>query len=273
MAYRWSRVTVVGYADLIRRVRSQHERESDFLPSASAAVTRRWGDRTLFLAAALPLLLLLAGSFALGTASLDVRISRSFYDRFQHWLPDEDVQPWAALYDFGCYPGLLVGAGGLVVALIGTVVPEWKSAGKGGLILAAVLAIGPGLMVNTILKPNWGRPRPKETIPFGGKQDVCPFWQPGTDPDGHSFPCGHASMGFYLMAPGFLVWRKQPRWALVIFGFGVSYGSIMGLCRLVQGGHFASDIVWSGAIVYFTCVLFYVLVQRQTGHSSMATTC
>ncbi len=237
---------MIACAELVRHVRASHRLKPDCSGPAPAAVVHRSGDRTLFVATVLPIVLLLVGSFALKTADLDVRISRSFYDQVERWFPDRDVQPWAVLYDFGCYPGLLLGIGGLVVALISTMVPRLKSAGKDGLLLAAVLVVGPGLIVNTVLKPYWGRPRPDETIAFGGSQVVCPFWLPGNDPDGHSFPCGHASMAFYLMAPGFLVWRKRRRLAITYFTLGVSYGSVMGLCWIVQGRHFASDIVLVG---------------------------
>ena len=64
-----------------------------------------------------------------------------------------------------------------------------------------MLVIGPGVIVNGVFKPYWGRPRPHSTIPFGGEQEFLPVFQKGCDQDNASFPCGHASMSFYLMAP------------------------------------------------------------------------
>jgi lipid A 4'-phosphatase len=226
--------------------------------------------RPLLWAALLPLGLLLVASVALDLTTLDVFITQSCYDRLDEWFPARDAQTCSVLYRFGCYPGLILGIGGLVIAVVGLVVPGWRRAGKYGLVLAAILLVGPGLVVNTLLKPNWGRPRPDDTVRFGGTKAFCPFWPPGNDSDGHSFPSGHASMGFCLMAPGFLLWQRRRRLAVTLICLGIGYGVVMGLCRVVQGRHFASDVLWAGAIVYFTCLLFYALFVRRSGEQDEA---
>jgi len=35
---------------------------------------------------------------------------------------------------------------------------------------------------------------------------------------------------------------------------GVLYGVLMGIARMGQGAHFASDVAWAGGITYFTCL-------------------
>jgi membrane-associated PAP2 superfamily phosphatase len=41
---------------------------------------------------------------------------------------------------------------------------------------------------------------------------------------------------------------------------GLVYGSLVGCARVVQGAHFASDVLWALGIVYFTALaMFYVL--------------
>ena len=42
--------------------------------------------------------------------------------------------------------------------------------GRAVLFLMATLALGPGLLVNVILKDHWGRPRPIDVTQFGGEQ-------------------------------------------------------------------------------------------------------
>jgi membrane-associated PAP2 superfamily phosphatase len=127
--------------------------------------------------------------------------------------------------------------------------------------LALMLALGPGLVVNGILKPNWGRPRPGQVQEFGGELDFVDAWEFGEGPSGisKSFPSGHASMGFYLMAPAFLLYRRHPKWALAFLGLGLAGGLAVGLGRIAQGQHFPSDVLWAGGLVYLVgTVLAYI---------------
>ncbi len=96
-----------------------------------------------------------------------------------------------------------------------------------------------------------GAAAPNDTIPFRGQQPYLAVGDIGIS-DGASFPSGHASMGFYLMAPAFVLYRRRPRLAAAFFALGLAGGTIMGLARIVAGSHFASDVVWSAGIVYFT---------------------
>ena len=45
-----------------------------------------------------------------------------------------------------------------------------------------------------------------------------------------------------------------------IFVGGLLFGSLMGLSRIVQGGHYLSDVIWSLAIVYFTAWVVHALL-------------
>jgi len=60
------------------------------------------------------------------------------------------------------------------------------------------VALGPGLVVNSVFKPYWGRPRPREVTEFSGKYQYRPFYIPEVGAQGKSFPCGHCSMLFHL---------------------------------------------------------------------------
>jgi lipid A 4'-phosphatase len=120
------------------------------------------------------------------------------------------------------------------------------------LFLALMLALGPGLLINGIFKPLWNRPRPYNTVPFGGENEFLPVLSIGGRPANFSFPSGHASMGFYLMAPAFVLYRRRPRWAACFLLIGLAAGTLMGLTRIVAGSHFASDVLWSAGVVYFT---------------------
>ena len=113
--------------------------------------------------------------------------------------------------------------------------------------LLLVLLIGPGIIVHPILKDNWDRPRPRDVQQFGGEKAFSPAFimaeQPGKN---QSFASGHGAMGFFFMAFAW-VFRKR-RYLLA----GLVIGAIVSMGRVVQGGHFLSDVVTAGFIVYFT---------------------
>lgn len=117
--------------------------------------------------------------------------------------------------------------------------------------LLVVLLIGPGIIVHPILKDNWDRPRPRDVQQFGGKLEFSPAFvmadQPGKN---QSFASGHGAMGFFFMAFAWVF--RQRRYLLG----GILIGTLVSLGRIVQGGHFLSDVVTAGFIVYFTCQLF-----------------
>ncbi len=118
------------------------------------------------------------------------------------------------------------------------------------------LAIGSGLIVNQIMKEHTKRPRPKHTIELGGQYDYKhPFDFSGLH-RGKSFPSGHASVGFLLFAPFFvLVGRNRKKLAYTFLTAGIVYGSAVGLGRMMSGSHFFTDVVWSGSIMAIVAAL------------------
>jgi lipid A 4'-phosphatase len=206
----------------------------------------------------IPLVLLLLATIIFRFTDVDLLLSQPFYvnqsystHSDSHW-PLRIAEPWKSLYYLGIYPAWIMGTGGLLVAAVSLFSLKLKPYRDAGLFLALMLALGPGLLINGIFKPYWGRPRPHDTIPFRGQQQYLPVGDIGTSAEGASFPSGHASMGFYLMAPGFVFYRSRRRLAMMFFALGITGGMLMGLARIVAGSHFASDVVWSAGIVYFT---------------------
>jgi lipid A 4'-phosphatase len=168
-----------------------------------------------------------------------------------HW-PARNAEPWKSFYSLGVYPAWVLGLGGLAVFLISFVWTKLESWRDAGLFLVLMLALGPGLLINGIFKPYWGRPRPNDTTAFRGHNKFLPVGDMDFGGDGASFPSGHASMGFYLMAPAFVLYRRHRLAAAAFLALGLAGGLIMGAARIVAGSHFASDVVWSAGIVYFT---------------------
>lgn len=131
--------------------------------------------------------------------------------------------------------------------------------------MAAVAVIcgvlGPGLVVEVWLKNTIGRPRPVQVAPFGGDQPFLGVFQEGSKPETHrSFVSSHAAAGFWLLSLGLTcgpVWRR--RWLLI----GLAAGSLIGLGRMMQGGHFLSDIIFSFYAVWIPCQLVMALDRRR----------
>jgi lipid A 4'-phosphatase len=170
-------------------------------------------------------------------------------------FPLRDEEPWRTLYDWGVYPAWILGCGGMAVwvaSFLWTQLAAWRDP---GLFFGLLLIVGPGILVNSVFKPCWSRPRPHATQTFGGPRDYLPVWQRGSGEDDSSFPSGHAATGFYLMAPAFVCYRRRPWLALGFLLFGLGSGAVIGLARVVAGGHFPSDVLWAGGIVYFTALL------------------
>ncbi|HLX53686.1 MAG TPA: phosphatase PAP2 family protein [Aquella sp.] len=125
-----------------------------------------------------------------------------------------------------------------------------------GLMTYLALILGPGLVVNVIFKDNWGRPRPYQVL-RDGKQ-YSPFWQPHfTEKENNSFPGGHASIGFFLGIPFLALGRKKTAIILSLIG-----GTVVGTVRILQGGHYLSDVVFAGIFVWLTAIfIIYILDQ------------
>jgi lipid A 4'-phosphatase len=140
----------------------------------------------------------------------------------------------------------------------------WKSLAARGRRRAAAflllaLLIGPGLLVNT-LKNTWGRARPMTVVELGGDKRFTPALVPSDQcPRNCSFTSGHAAFGFWWMAPAFVDRRRRGMW----LALGLALGLGIGLVRIAQGGHFLSDVLFSGWIVFGTMLALRALILKR----------
>jgi lipid A 4'-phosphatase len=131
--------------------------------------------------------------------------------------------------------------------------------------LLATLLIGPGLIVETLLKPHSGRARPQDLAMFGGSADyTAPLSLTDACASNCSFVSGHAAVAFWITAYAFIVPREM-RWS--VLALGLLIGVAVGAVRVMQGAHFVSDVVYAGAIVLAVNVLLarLILADKNNG--------
>ncbi|HET9552245.1 MAG TPA: phosphatase PAP2 family protein [Anaeromyxobacteraceae bacterium] len=205
--------------------------------------------------------LLAAATAVFWTTRLDLVAGDLFREPCCAW-PLAERQPWSFIYRYGVLAGVLLAAGALVTLTLSYWYPArlhaWR---RPALFLVLAAALGPGLVVNVALKDHWGRPRPREVVELGGQERYLPVWVKGSEPQAKSFPCGHCSMGFYLSVPWLVLKRRRRRTALAFLVAGIAWGGLLGAARMMAGGHFLSDVVWAGGIVWLVALGLYHLMD------------
>ncbi len=122
--------------------------------------------------------------------------------------------------------------------------------------LLLALALGPGLLANTILKDNWGRARPAQITEFGGTRTFTPpLLMADQCAKNCSFVSGDGAAGFAAIAFALLAARRRALALTAAIGVGLLFGGN----RILQGGHFLSDVLFAGWFVGGLSWLLYHL--------------
>ncbi len=208
----------------------------------------------------IPIVILLGSTVLFWTTNLDIEMERLFFEESRGWIHG-DGQPWRFLYEYGTIPALVVAYACLGLFLGSFWIRRIRPYRVIALFFVLVMIVGPGLIVNTAFKQHWGRPRPRDLQVFKGERHFLRVWEKGGSENGHSFSCGHASMGFYWLSPFFILRRVSKKWAVFFLALGLGYGFLIGLARMIQGAHFLSDVIWSGGFVYLCGLAFYYLLR------------
>lgn len=137
---------------------------------------------------------------------------------------------------------------------IGLTFPKW-------MFLFACLIVAPGLVANTLLKDNWGRARPHQVEQFGGPKTFTPPIVMSNQCERNcSFVSGEAASIFAVFFALALVF---PALSQNLIFYGVLAGMSAGLVRILQGGHFLSDVLFSGVIMALTiCALHWLFFTK-----------
>ncbi|MFZ5761046.1 MAG: phosphatase PAP2 family protein [Thermodesulfobacteriota bacterium] len=214
----------------------------------------------------LPLALLLLMTLVFTLFDLDRTISGLFYRPGEGWFLSR--QPlWQWLHRQGTIPGILLTLGCLLLWLASHYFSHLSQWRKPCLVVVLTAVLAAGLLVNAVLKQYWGRPRPSQTIEYGGQWEYRPIFPPGTPGKGASFPCGHCTMGFLFLATAAFYPRSK---SLAVAGVatGVVLGALLSAARIVQGAHFTSDTLWSFGLIIATASGLMVWLPQTTAESA-----
>ena len=137
----------------------------------------------------------------------------------------------------------------------------WAPCRRGLAVLTLSLALGPGLLVNIILKDNVHRPRPNQTADFGGTLEFRSVGSiEGGCPRNCSFVSGEVAIAAWTMSVALLTpIGIQP----VAIAAALLLTGVAGLSRMSVGAHFLSDTLlamlftWLVVIVTWWAVFGY----------------
>jgi lipid A 4'-phosphatase len=130
--------------------------------------------------------------------------------------------------------------------------------------LAATMALGPGLLVNVVLKDHSHRPRPVHTSEVAGVG--LPF-RPFTSFDGGcarncSFSSGETASAFWTVAPALLT---PPALRLTAVAAALAFGVGVGASRMTLGAHYLSDVAFSALAMLLIVVSAWKALYRRAG--------
>lgn len=129
--------------------------------------------------------------------------------------------------------------------------------------LFLTILLGPGLLINFGLKDHWGRARPGQLVQFGGTKYYTTPLQPSNECNKNcSFVSRHAAMGYSLILLGAITGSR-----LIWLMGGITAGLLIGLLRMLQGGHFLSDVLFAFFPVWMSMellILFMWIMYRFT---------
>ncbi len=117
--------------------------------------------------------------------------------------------------------------------------------------------IGVLIFVNLILKNLWGRARPNDILQLGGKETFSPWFEISNACETNcSFVSGDASVGFSIIIL-YLITKK------IIFLYASAFaGLVLGLIRIMAGGHFLSDIFFAGFFIVILNIILFELYKK-----------
>jgi undecaprenyl-diphosphatase len=184
-------------------------------------------------------------------------------EQFDRWIllalrdPHDPLEPWGPpclhemMRDFTALGGV-----GVLALLTATVAGYLILVGKRRAALDVVLSVGTGILLSTLLKLGFDRPRP-DLVPHGSRIYTA------------SFPSGHSMMSAVVyLTLGALIARFRPggRIKAYVLSLAVLLTVLVGVSRAYLGVHWPTDVLggWAtGAAWALLCWLVTLWLQRR----------
>jgi lipid A 4'-phosphatase len=126
-----------------------------------------------------------------------------------------------------------------------------------------VCLLGAGFFVHNVIKDSFNRARPNAIQDFGGTSFHTPAFIFSNQCEKNcSFVSGHAAAGFMFFALAFLFKGRTKTYLTIA---ALLLGTIIGLGRIMEGGHFLSDVIFAGYALYITAYLLALLLKPARG--------
>jgi len=224
----------------------------------------------------LPALALAAGvllSLPFWLGDLDLRAAAAL----QAWNDgrggaEDDRWWWLVPYYLPAVLTLAIGGGAVAAVVRGLLRPDQGMMRAGAYVLL-VLGLGCGVVTNLILKDHWGRPRPRETVMYGGLWEYTQPWAKGIAGRGKSFPCGHATIPAMGVALWLLWRRRRPRLAWSCLAGGAVLALWVGAARMLAQAHWLSDVLWALVVMTVVAALVHRLLMHRPQQAQAPPAC
>lgn len=182
--------------------------------------------------------------------TLDLQISLWFFDPALPGFPAKRVAWVLQLYHLAPLVNQILLLCSVLVLITAWLKPTWINQRwrQRSMAWALMMVLGIGVVVDWALKDHVGRARPEQSQAFGGLLQSRPLFEFDRACDVNcSFVSGHAAGGFALMAWGMWAPRRQRQQWLAL---GAVAGLGIGAVRVAQGGHFVSDVIFAGWVIW-----------------------
>lgn len=126
--------------------------------------------------------------------------------------------------------------------------------------VTTLYVLGPGLLVNVILKQNWGRARPVTIEAFGGqKLFTPPFEFAGQCASNCSFVSGEAASAAAMVIVLAVCFGREVAkpWRGAVYTALAGLFVLASAMRVASGRHFLSDVVFAGLFMAIIARLLY----------------
>ncbi len=203
---------------------------------------------------------------SLAGPAIDLEIARLFFDPVTRRFP-AGTHPYVTMLRDHGYVSIITSLGFVIAALTTKFLPRVRLnvSGRVAIFLVGSLALGPGLLVNVVLKDHWHRPRPAQVTEFGGDKPYVNWWNPGGQCGRNcSFASGEASTAAWMFGPAMLA---PPPWRVAAMGAAAVFAVTTGLSRMAMGAHFLTDVLFGALISVLVLWGMYAVMFQRPGRN------